>query len=222
MMQVTNIYWYPEKTPPDTAIYIGRPSIYGNPFKKSDGIISEYVVAQYWLYIFSKMKNDPGFTAEVMSLQGKDVVCSCKNKHAWKACHGDPLVYLIQRNAQTNWTIGQPIQCSVGIREYHKEIYERCVKHTGEDIWLWFGVMETDLAVTTYTTELQAVKRFKDAAFLLALWSLLLTRLYNEGREMTNDQLDYCTHAIQFYMGRRNELPDAAIARPSARKHKST
>lgn len=221
MTEVTNRYWYPEQTPPDTAILIQRPSPFGNPFQKGDGFIAEYVVAQYWIYIFSKMKKSPEFTASVMELYGKDLVCSCKNKHKWKACHGDPLLYLIERNAKTDWKVGLPIQCDVGIEDYHTEIYQKCLLHTGTDLPLMFGVMETDLDVSIYVTTLKNENRHRDAAFYLALWSLLLTHLYNEGRNMYHDEFDYCAGCMAYYMGTRDALPSQVLKRQPPRKSQS-
>lgn len=70
---------------PDGAVYIGRPSKWGNPFViGKDGTRAE-VVAKYerWL-----CESGPG--SQVGELRGKDLVCWC----APLACHGDVLLRL--------------------------------------------------------------------------------------------------------------------------------
>lgn len=215
MAEVTNKYWYPEHVVPDTAISIQRPSIFGNPFKKQPEQIAEYVVAEYWIFIFSKMKKDPEFTAQCMALLGKDLVCSCKNKHVWKSCHGDPLLYLIERNAQTNWKVGDPIQCTHGVDEYYLDIYQKVHYHTGLNINFTFGIEETDWDVKKHISELREDKRFRDATFVKALWSLLLTHIYNEGRDMTDDTLDYGLDWMRYYIGLRKDMPTRHLKRQS-------
>lgn len=70
---------------PDTAVYIGRPSKYGNPFVIGrDGTRSE-VVDKYRAWLLSQ----PDMVEEVKrELKGKDLVCFC----ASSACHGDVLL----------------------------------------------------------------------------------------------------------------------------------
>lgn len=70
-------------------VYIGRPSIWGNPFSEKDGDSRAEVIRKYkdWLL------NDP--EAEdvrqlLPTLEGKVLGCWCKPK----ACHGDVLAEL--------------------------------------------------------------------------------------------------------------------------------
>jgi hypothetical protein len=68
-------------------IYIGRPSIWGNPFSiGSDGTRDE-VIQKYSTYIL----NQPKLIANLYKLKGKRLGCFCKPK----ACHGDILLRLI-------------------------------------------------------------------------------------------------------------------------------
>lgn len=75
---------------PADAVYIGRPSIWGNPFKvgrdggRGDCVLlhREWIVAQ------------PGLMARIGRLRGKDLVCFC----APAACHGDILLELANRD----------------------------------------------------------------------------------------------------------------------------
>jgi hypothetical protein len=71
---------------PSGAVYIGRPSKWGNPFVIGrDGTRSE-VVARYRSYLLGNTQ----LMAALPELAGKDLVCWC----APDACHGDVLVEL--------------------------------------------------------------------------------------------------------------------------------
>jgi hypothetical protein len=71
---------------PDSAVYIGRPSKWGNPFVIGrDGTRAE-VVAKYRAYLLG----NPGLMAALPEIAGKDLVCWC----APQACHGDVLLEL--------------------------------------------------------------------------------------------------------------------------------
>jgi hypothetical protein len=72
---------YRDEIPKD-AVYIGRPSPYGNPFSiGEDGTRSE-VIEKYRLFV---NKNPELQTLIQQNLRGKDLVCFC----APKPCHGD-------------------------------------------------------------------------------------------------------------------------------------
>jgi hypothetical protein len=63
------------------AVYIGRPSVWGNPFSIGKDGTREEVIADYidWLH------ENPDFVARVRrELAGKDLICWC----APEACHG--------------------------------------------------------------------------------------------------------------------------------------
>ncbi len=70
---------------PKGAVYIGRPSIYGNPYpinKNQDRTKVIQLFAQY-------LEERPDLKARVRKdLRGKDLVCFC----APLACHGDVLL----------------------------------------------------------------------------------------------------------------------------------
>ena len=69
------------------AIYIGRPSKWGNPFPlNKDGSNREEVVEKYIAYILS---NDR-LLADLHELKDKDLLCYCSPK----LCHGDVLLEL--------------------------------------------------------------------------------------------------------------------------------
>jgi len=70
-------------------VYIGRPSIWGNPFKSGeDGTLPE-VIQKYKHHILSS----PELLKRLDELDGKVLGCWCKPK----ACHGDVLVELIRK-----------------------------------------------------------------------------------------------------------------------------
>ena len=74
-------------------IYIGRPSLFGNPFKiGKDGTRAE-VIEKYEAYA----RHEPRILANLETLRGKRLGCWCKPL----ACHGDVLVKLLEeRDAQ--------------------------------------------------------------------------------------------------------------------------
>jgi hypothetical protein len=71
---------------PPGAVYIGRPSIWGNPFViDQDGNRAE-VVAKFREHVL----RSPQLMARLHELKGKHLVCWC----APQACHGDVLLEL--------------------------------------------------------------------------------------------------------------------------------
>lgn len=68
-------------------VYIGRPSIFGNPYKiGQDGDRNE-VVGKYRTW-FMKRLQDPRFRLVVEELRGKSLGCHCHPL----PCHGDVIV----------------------------------------------------------------------------------------------------------------------------------
>lgn len=66
-------------------VFIGRPSIFGNPFViGTDGTRRE-VIQKYKQYFDNRIRTDIQFQAEVERLRGLKLGCYCKPK----ACHGD-------------------------------------------------------------------------------------------------------------------------------------
>lgn len=79
-------------------IFIGRPSMWGNPFVIGrDGIRSE-VVEKYYYYI----KNSPYLMSKIHYLRNKILGCYCKPK----SCHGDMLVKIIEELDVENFMKG--------------------------------------------------------------------------------------------------------------------
>jgi len=77
-----------DEIPPD-AVYVGRPSKWGNPFKiKRDGTREE-VIAKYAYWI----ERQPQLMDDLEELKGKDLVCWCTPL----PCHADILLELANK-----------------------------------------------------------------------------------------------------------------------------
>jgi alkylated DNA repair dioxygenase AlkB len=85
-----------KKTTDEYDVYIGRSELtrFGNPFKFTKEKDREKALSNHKKYIDDKIKSDPDFLLEILSLRGKVLACSCKPK----ACHGDYLVEIIEKN----------------------------------------------------------------------------------------------------------------------------
>lgn len=70
---------------PEGAVYIGRPSKWGNPFVIGRDGNREQVIQKYENFICQSL-----LLSAVHELAGKDLVCWC----APQACHGDVLLRL--------------------------------------------------------------------------------------------------------------------------------
>jgi len=72
----------------DNAVYIGRPSKWGNPFKIGRDGNREEVIKKYREYIL----NRPDLLESLHELRGKVLACWC----APQPCHGDVLLELLK------------------------------------------------------------------------------------------------------------------------------
>lgn len=79
----------------DYDVFIGRPSIWGNPYSHKEGTSAKWVVGsrkeaieKYREYI----QTQPKLLNQVHKLRGKTLGCFCKPS----MCHGDVLVELIE------------------------------------------------------------------------------------------------------------------------------
>lgn len=93
---------------PEGAIYIGRGSVYGNPFPMRNQTHEERlrVCLAYRAYAAKRIAEDPEFANSVRALHGKKVVCSRSNgtsnkKNGARFCHGHVLQaaakYLVEK-----------------------------------------------------------------------------------------------------------------------------
>lgn len=69
-------------------IYIGRPSVFGNPFLLGIDGNRDAVLVKYERYATDRVLKDAKFAQQVKSLHGKILGCYCKPL----ACHGDILI----------------------------------------------------------------------------------------------------------------------------------
>ena len=67
-------------------VYIGRPSIWGNPFAINSTMTQETSLAEYKEYLM----NNSGLLGRIKELRGKILGCWCHPK----PCHGDILAEL--------------------------------------------------------------------------------------------------------------------------------
>lgn len=73
---------------PEGAVYIGRPSKWGNPYEIGKDGSRDEVIAKFKNYLLLA-----GPVDQLSELRGKDLVCWC----APQACHGDVLLDLANR-----------------------------------------------------------------------------------------------------------------------------
>lgn len=73
-------------------VYIGRPSIFGNPYSHQDSEIAEFkvssrteAIARFKTYFDERLDSDLEFRKQVRALKGKRLVCWCSPLR----CHGD-------------------------------------------------------------------------------------------------------------------------------------
>jgi hypothetical protein len=76
-------------------IYIGRPSIFGNPFEIGKDGNREEVIQKYKIYFQNRLIKDNNFWRKIQECKGKILGCWCKPL----PCHGDIIEeYLNARN----------------------------------------------------------------------------------------------------------------------------
>lgn len=81
---------------PDGAVYVGRPTQWGNPFvlgPKCGERCRDQAVNEFRRYVTGRLSNGTGYPLE--ALRGKDLVCWCPLD---QPCHGDVLLALANRD----------------------------------------------------------------------------------------------------------------------------
>ncbi len=74
-----------DRNRPVAAVYVGRPTVWGNPYPLKRGETRSEVIAKYREYL----ERNPAMIARARrELRGKDLVCWC----APLACHADVLM----------------------------------------------------------------------------------------------------------------------------------
>jgi len=77
---------YKDQIPHD-AVYIGRGSIWGNPFPMGPTMTREQSLAAYKPWLVAQVKSGYYSLEQLASLHNRDLVCFCSPKD----CHGHPL-----------------------------------------------------------------------------------------------------------------------------------
>lgn len=77
-------------------VYIGRPSIWGNPYTIGVNGTREEVIEKFKKYFEERIAGDKFFRSAVLHLRGKKLGCFCSPL----ACHGD--IYVAWLNANPN------------------------------------------------------------------------------------------------------------------------
>lgn len=86
-----------ESNIPEDAVYVGRPTLLGNPFSHLGLSMAKHKVAtrqdaidRFKSYALKRLRIDPGFKSAIAGLYGKDLVCWCYPL----PCHADVLIEL--------------------------------------------------------------------------------------------------------------------------------
>jgi hypothetical protein len=69
-------------------VYVGRPSIFGNPYVIGRDGTRDEVIAAYKKYFLFRVRNDAEFREAVETLRGKVLGCYCSPQK----CHADVIV----------------------------------------------------------------------------------------------------------------------------------
>lgn len=72
-------------------VYIGRGSLFGNPFRIGPDGSRPEVIEKYRVWFLERIA-DPLFRREVWELEGKSLICFCSPL----ACHGDVLKWWLE------------------------------------------------------------------------------------------------------------------------------
>ena len=80
---------------PENAVYVGRPSKWGNPFTLHDGTREE-VVSLFRELVAGNIWSEPNERSIQKELRGKDLACWCSLN---KPCHADVLLEIANRAA---------------------------------------------------------------------------------------------------------------------------
>lgn len=73
-------------------VYIGRGSIFGNPYPITINQSREQAIDLFRTFFLRLIEIDPNFKAQVLRLKGKRLGCFCKPQ----ACHGDVIVEYLE------------------------------------------------------------------------------------------------------------------------------
>ena len=78
---------------PENAIYVGRPTKWGNPYKIDwNHTTLDYLLLKYRWWLEQKLREKPHFLDE---LKGKDICCWCRID---RPCHGDIILEFLNKD----------------------------------------------------------------------------------------------------------------------------
>ena len=77
---------------PENTVYVGRGSIWGNPYKIEGMITREMVLAEFRRYV--QTRSEDFLKNWLAPLRGKDLACWCKETDA---CHADILLEFLDK-----------------------------------------------------------------------------------------------------------------------------
>ena len=119
----------------ENKVYIGRPSIWGNPYIIGKHGSREDVIAKYEKYL----ENCPLVTARLKELVGRDLVCHCKPK----SCHGDVLAKLVELDIQGKIERSRPHRLAiVGSRSFRNyDLFKKYLELTIERLSINFDII---------------------------------------------------------------------------------
>jgi hypothetical protein len=79
-------------------VYIGRGSIFGNPYSHKSGTLAKFIVKnreeailKYKEYFYNRLETDDDFLLKVGALKGKILGCYCRPTNGFRGkllCHG--------------------------------------------------------------------------------------------------------------------------------------
>jgi len=83
--------------------YIGRPSIFGNPFKIGVNGNRQEIIIAYREYLRQHKEANTDLWQEILKLKGKVLGCYCKPL----ACHGDIIVEFLENSSESTHLEGE-------------------------------------------------------------------------------------------------------------------
>ena len=94
-MQILNFYHLNKKIP-ENAVYIGRAmphlglkqSKFANPFRLNDKETREETIQRYRVWLWEQIRTGKINMQDLLDLDGKDLVCFCKQPNKDVAWHG--------------------------------------------------------------------------------------------------------------------------------------
>ena len=72
---------------PENTVYVGRGTVWGNPFRITKDHDAEAAVRDFRSYVYGQLSNGTGYPLRI--LQGKDLACWCPLN---EPCHADVLL----------------------------------------------------------------------------------------------------------------------------------